>query len=869
MSPLPAVGGASRAEEAARERAFALSQIPRARHAVVVFGFGVPDRPTPTIELKRRLAGAIAELDDDPEAIAIVSGDAVHSDENEADVMKQWLVDHGIAADRIVTERTARLTSENASFVAPLLAKAGVEKVSLLTERYHMNRSKLLLRRALAAEGLGDVSIKTLPAPDEHRGLHRVSIFERELTALGRDLLRWQGNREAQRFLTRPLGVPVFPLDDASETAKRVAEEIAAVIREKHDSGGAVLGLATGSTPLAVYRELIRMHHEEGLDFSRVKTFNLDEYYGLSPDDPQSYHHYMQERLFSKLDVPGLGIDPENVHIPRGDVPPEKIAEEVKGYEQAIQDAGGIDLQLLGIGATGHIGFNEPGSTRDSRTRRVTLADQTREDAAAAFGGLEHVPTEAITMGVATILSARRVLLMATGEHKASVVRRAIEGEVTDQIPATFLNRHPNVEVYLDRAAAKHLAQALPAEYRPRGREGTVHEAIFGERVLLPAGDGTFVSKAALIVIEDGTITHVVPDPKRLPREVRRVKGLLAPGFVDLQNNGSYGDDVAGDPIAALRTLVLRTPEQGVTTVLPTVVSAPLDVVKAAFDAVDRVEGLPGADVPGLHVEGPYLNRARRGAHSSEQVRPIDLRELESMIEAGDGRLRILTLAPELPGALEAIRMSREHGVTPSAGHTNATGEEMERALAGELRMITHITNAMPKDLDGDLLTAILDHPETVAGVIPDGVHVEPERLRDLYRRLGPQRMMLVTDASPPAGMPDGKYTLGDIAVEKKDGAITVEGTNTLAGSALTMDRAIVSTMRMLGIEAEDAVLMASSTPAKAAGLSERGEIVPGRRADFVILDPKTLEVRETIVGGVTRYDAAGGRLRTVPRPIA
>jgi glucosamine-6-phosphate isomerase/N-acetylglucosamine-6-phosphate deacetylase len=844
--------------EAARERAFTHSLIPRARHAVVIFGFGDPKRPTPTIELKRRLANAIAELDEDRDAIAIVSGDAVHTSKNEAEAMKRWLVEHGIEAERIIVERTARYTSENARFVAPLLAKAGVEKVTLVTERYHMARSQKLLERAMHGEGMSGVKIETMPAPDEHRGLNRIPMAAKEGKALGRDLLNWKAQRRSLPFVEAEFKVPVVRCYNADDTARTVAEEIASVIRAKHDHGGAVLGLATGSTPLAVYRELIRMHREEGLDFSRVTTFNLDEYHGLAPDDPNSYHRYMHENLFRHLNEPGRAIVPSRVNIPRGDVPLDRVEEEVRAYEQKIRDAGGIDIQLLGIGATGHIGFNEPGSSEDSRTRLVTLADKTRRDAAEAFGGVEKVPTAAITMGVGTIFDARRVVLMATGTHKANITRRAVEGAVSDQIPATFLQRHRNVQFVIDADAASRLARVLPRWRSPVGLEGTAHELIYGSEVLLPKDDGTLESKPALIRIHEGAIASIEadPDPHRIPKEARRVKGLIAPGFIDLQNNGSYGMDVAKSPKAAIEELVRRAPEQGVTSVLPTVPSSSAETIRALFEAMEEVRDLPGADVPGAHVEGPWINPARKGAHDPNQVRPIDLDELRAMIDAAEGQLKIVTLAPELPHAIEAIEMMADAGIVASAGHTEATGDEMKRAQASRLRMVTHATNAMTKDLDDDLLRAIVEHPDTVAGVIADGVHVAPELFRELYRQLGPQRMVLVTDASAPAGMPDGNYALGGVPVEKKLGAVRVRGTETLAGSAATMDQAIVTTMKVLGIDVEDAVLMASTTPAKAAHLDERGSIEVGRRADFVILDRFTHEVRETIVGGVTRYDA-------------
>jgi glucosamine-6-phosphate deaminase len=239
------------------------------------------------------------------------------------------------------------------------------------------------------------------------------------------------------------------------DIARLVASRIATLIREKEAGGEqAVLGLATGSTPIGVYRELIRLHHEEGLSFADVVTFNLDEYYPMRPDTIHSYHRFMWENLFAHVD-----IKRENVHIPRGDTPREDIELECLRYEEAIRQAGGIDLQLLGIGKTGHIGFNEPGSGVESRTRLVHLDNVTRQDAAADFFGEEYVPREALTMGVATILDAREIIILATGEHKAGIVQRAVEGEVDVEVAATFLQRHPNTTFYIDRAAAADLTR--------------------------------------------------------------------------------------------------------------------------------------------------------------------------------------------------------------------------------------------------------------------------------------------------------------------------------------------------------------------------------------------------------------------------
>jgi glucosamine-6-phosphate deaminase len=244
-------------------------------------------------------------------------------------------------------------------------------------------------------------------------------------------------------------------VDNHDEVGRLVARRIAEVIRERRSAGShAVLGLATGSTPIGVYRELIRMHHDEGLSFADVVTFNLDEYYPMDPGSIHSYHRFMWENLFAQLD-----ILPANVHLPPGNIPRDRIEAACQRYEEAIRAAGGIDLQILGIGRTGHIGFNEPGSGAESRTRLVTLDLVTRKDTAADFFGEENVPREAITMGVETILEAREILILATGEHKADIVRQAVEGEVDHEVAATFLQQHGNTTFYVDQAAAAALTR--------------------------------------------------------------------------------------------------------------------------------------------------------------------------------------------------------------------------------------------------------------------------------------------------------------------------------------------------------------------------------------------------------------------------
>lgn len=234
-----------------------------------------------------------------------------------------------------------------------------------------------------------------------------------------------------------------------------LASEIAALIQEKDKAGKrTVLGLATGSTPVGLYRELIRLHREERLSFANVITFNLDEYYGLERSHPESYWRFMHEQLFNHIDIPS-----EHIHMLDGMAARQDVFDHCRAYDEAIVNAGGIDLQILGIGRTGHIGFNEPGSGSDSRTRLVTLDTVTRRDAARDFLGEENVPRHAITMGVSTILEARKVVLLAWGEAKADVVARAVEGAPCAELPASFLQAHGDCRFFVDHAAAGKLTR--------------------------------------------------------------------------------------------------------------------------------------------------------------------------------------------------------------------------------------------------------------------------------------------------------------------------------------------------------------------------------------------------------------------------
>ena len=249
--------------------------------------------------------------------------------------------------------------------------------------------------------------------------------------------------------------IPTHIFSDSDSASKSVAKEIADLIRKNNqNSKPTILGLATGSSPKKVYQELIRIHREESLTFKDVITFNLDEYHPMEPDSIQSYVRFMKEQLFDHIDIPVT-----NYHLPDGTLSLEKIPEFCRDYEAKIERLGGFDYYLLGIGRNGHIGFNEPGSTINSKTRLMTLDIATKIDASPDFGGLQKVPKKAITLGIDSIMKSKKIVLLAWGEHKADSVAKAVEGSVTSDIPASYLQLHPNASFILDETAASMLTR--------------------------------------------------------------------------------------------------------------------------------------------------------------------------------------------------------------------------------------------------------------------------------------------------------------------------------------------------------------------------------------------------------------------------
>ena len=371
--------------------------------------------------------------------------------------------------------------------------------------------------------------------------------------------------------------------------------------------------------------------------------------------------------------------------------------------------------------------------------------------------------------------------------------------------------------------------------------------ALVGD-VLVPAPVGR-----AAVIIEDGKISDVVRSPRRadLPREHREVSGLICPGFVDLQINGGFGADVGPDQ-KSLETLASELPKTGVTSFLPTAISWPAERYDSFLEALEDASRSSGARILGAHVEGPFLAPTWKGAHDPANLRPVDLGLTRRLV--GSGMVRMMTLAPELPGAQEAIQLLSHGGVVASAGHTDTSYEEMLRAIDAGLSMGTHLYNVMSplEHRAPGAVGALLAEDRVRTSIIADGVHVHEGALRVAYRQKGPEGLALVTDAMEAAGMPPGEYELSGRKVKLEDGAVRLPD-GTLAGSALTMDRAVLGAVELLRIPIQDAVRMATETPAEMLGMPEKGRIALGADADLVVLTPEGT-VQETIVGGESVY---------------
>ncbi|MGB3632789.1 MAG: N-acetylglucosamine-6-phosphate deacetylase [Rubrobacteraceae bacterium] len=381
---------------------------------------------------------------------------------------------------------------------------------------------------------------------------------------------------------------------------------------------------------------------------------------------------------------------------------------------------------------------------------------------------------------------------------------------------------------------------------------GTIAQSVLVGDAVVPGG-----LRRIGITIRNGKISEVVNDPhsEDIPADYRSVDGLICPGFIDLQINGAFGIDVGPNDVG-LGELATRLPRTGTTAFLPTAISWPSERYEALLEALGKASSGHGAHILGAHIEGPFLSPERKGAHDPENLLPIDLGLLKDIL--GAGPVAVMTVAPELDGAEKAAELLCDSKVVASVGHTNATYEEVSRAVDAGFSKATHLYNTMSpfEHRAPGAVGAVLTDDRVRAGIIADGVHVHQGALRLAYREKGVEGLALVTDAMEAAGMEDGEYELSGRTV-RLDGGFVRLPDGTLAGSSLTMDGAVRNASKFLGIPLEEAVRMASETPAEILGVPEKGRITPGADADLVVLDRKGF-VQETIVGGETVYQREG-----------
>ena len=382
--------------------------------------------------------------------------------------------------------------------------------------------------------------------------------------------------------------------------------------------------------------------------------------------------------------------------------------------------------------------------------------------------------------------------------------------------------------------------------------------AITGGTAVLPDRE----VRDALVLIEGDRLAYAGPrsgaDIPAGARHFDAAGGYVLPGLIDTHVHGTHGDDVMLHGAEGIRRISARFPQYGTTAWLPSTISARhpelLRAVRWCVEA--QQQPADGADIVGIHVEGPYINLKRKGAQPAEGVRDPDFDEVRELFDAAEGQMRVVTLAPELPGGLELIRVLVEQGVIASMGHSDATYEQALEGIAAGATHATHLFNAMPPihHRDPGLITACLNEPEVLAEVIPDGVHLDPRIVRLALRTKGPDRAALITDAFSATGLPEGTHTLGPHTVYVKGPLATLEN-GTIAGSILTMNLAVRNAMRFAGVSLAEAVRMASLIPARIARCDDRkGSLEPGKDADVTVLD-SDFHCRATWVRGGIRYE--------------
>lgn len=614
-----------------------------------------------------------------------------------------------------------------------------------------------------------------------------------------------------------------------------------------------VLGLATGATPIPLYQALVKLVKEEGVDMSTVITFNLDEYTSLAPNHPGSYHTFMYENLFKEL-----GVKPENIHLPnayakhlsdltakekeiikkafpkRGKDETLSCEEEMwilkrrsKEYESEIARLGPIDIQLLGIGSNGHIGFAEPGSSFQGITSIVQLTERTRQDNSRFFKNFEDVPKFAMTMGIQTILQAKQLILLATGKQKSKIIQQVLQKKPTEDIPATALKLHPQADFFLDREAACKLVLKFY-----NGKVLRDHEL-----------------KEEELWVKNGKI---ISSQQHCDVSIDVEGAIIAPGYIDLQINGGFGVDFLREP-ERVEEVAKRLPKYGVTSFLPTLVSAKHEDYRRVLDCLrEKMEKQQeGAKILGFHLEGPFFSPEMCRAHDPSLLLSCEKFTVPEEVYGSLTGVRIVTLAPELPNAENMIQKLKKQGIIVSAGHSKASSAQLENAVHLGIGLVTHLFNGMPSfhHRDPGIVGAVLTHPDLPFLLIGDRHHLDPKALKLAWNTRS-NGLILVTDAISALGLKEGIYNLGPLEVEVRSAQALIKGTHVIAGSTVSLDRAVQYLQQSTGCSVVSAIEAASLKPAELLGISDRkGSLHVGADADFNLLDPD-LTVQACFIGG-------------------
>lgn len=646
----------------------------------------------------------------------------------------------------------------------------------------------------------------------------------------------------------------VHTFENHSLMGEACARKIVHLIkRHNRENKPTILGLATGSTPIPLYEAFIKMVKEEDLDLSHVITFNLDEYCSLAKDHAASYRYFMHKHLFENLDIPK-----ENIHLLNGDAESEKsltekeltalnraflqrkgtlLTEEEKKwiykyraeeYEKLIEKLGPIDLQILGIGTNGHIGFCEPGASFSGKTAVVSLTKNTRKDNSRFFSSIEKVPKHAISMGLATIMKAKEICLLANGVHKAAIIKDCLRSKISPDIPATILKYHRSLNLYLDRHAMSKLVICYTG-----GRLVKDHKLQLAD---------LWVSGGKVISPQD-----------KADVTINVHNGIIAPGYIDLQINGAFGSDICSNP-EKVEEIANHLTQFGITSFLPSIVTSSSEDYKRVLPILRKQmhEQTSGSQILGLHLEGPFFSNEKKGAQNSSLFRSCDHENILEEVYGSLEGIKIVTLAPEVKGALEVIKKLKKEGIIVSVAHSIATEDQMNKAIENGLGFVTHLFNGMERfhHRNPGIVGAALTRPELSFSIIGDPHHLHPKAIQ-LAWQMAPEGLILISDAMAALGLPPGNYQLATAKVEVKDNKAVIEGTETIAGSVISLDQAVRYLYNSSNCSKADAIEAASYKPAKLLNMeTTKGHLKEGADADIIVLDDD-LNVQETYLKGI------------------